>query len=301
VSVVLLRQVRLFRDAARAGNLARAAEAHLLAPSAVGEYVKRLESHVGLALLERTSRGVRLTHDGTQLLAEAERLLEASDDLGSVVRAVRAGDAGEVRVAFPDGCVALAVAAMLPHSGAVVSTPVPAGWDEDAGSLLPDRADLALAWHPGDGGLGSVPLGLHRRMAVLSVDDPAPGLGDVTADALSEHVFVTAGPSGPVDAWGPHPLAASERLPVHGLREAHFELRTAGRVALLPEPLAVQAPRRLVVRPFLDAAPARLYLLSHAETKNPAARQIVEQHRAVAERRGDRRSRAAAGPVRRDL
>jgi DNA-binding transcriptional LysR family regulator len=255
-----------------------------------------LESHVGLALLERTSRGVRLTSDGTQLLLDAEKLLEAADALGSCVRAVRSGEAGEVRVAFPDGCVALALEAVLPHCGAVMSTPVPAGWDEEASALLPDRADLALAWRPGGGEFASVPLGLYRRMAVLSTDDPASRLDDLTADALSAHVLVTAGPAGPCDAWGPHPLATSERLHVRGLREAQFALRTPGRVALLPEPLAVPAPVPLAVRPFLDAAPARLHLVSHGASRNPAARRISEQHERAAGLRDARRARAGAPP-----
>jgi len=285
---VLLRQVRLFRDAAVAGNLARVAEAHLLAPSAVGEYVKRLEEAVGLALLDRTSRGVRLTNDGTQLLSEAEKVLEAADELGVYVRAVRAGEAGEVRIAFTDGCVALALAAVIPHSDAVVTTPVPARWNEPTERLLPDRADLALAWSPGGPGLVSVGIAVHRRVAVLSADDPISHRRDLVTETLAGHMLVTGEAVGPEDQWGPHPLAASERLRVHGLREAQCALRTPGRVALLPEPLAVLTPAGLVVRPCLDAEPARLYLLLHAATKSPAARRILEQHRVTAE--GGRRS-----------
>ena len=280
---MLLRQVRLFRDAAVAGSLARAAEAHLLAPSAVGEYVKRLESETGLTLLERTSRGVRLTTDGTQLLPEAEKVLEASDELASYVRAVRAGEAGEVRITFPDGCVALALAAVLPHLNSVVSTPVPVHWGQSTGQLLPDRADLALAWSPGGPGTVSVLLGVHRRVAVLSAADRMSQRLDLSAEALVGHVLVTAGLAGPADMWGPHPLSASEPMLVQGLREAHAALRPPGRVALLPEPVAVPTPDGLVVRPCLDAEPARLFLVFHTATKNPAARRIVEQHGAVAD------------------
>lgn len=283
---MLLRQVRLFRDAAVAGNLARAAEAHLLAPSAVGEYVKRLESAVGFPLLERTSRGVRLTREGTQLLEEAEKVLDASDALDLCVRAVRSGEAGEVRVAFPDGCSGPALAAVTPHPRAVVSTPVPVGWTEHAARKLPDAADLALAWSPGGPSLVSVPVAVHRRVAVLSADDPLARLPDLTAEALAGHVFVTAGPAGPADAWGPHPLLASERLSVPGLREAQNALRRPGRVALLPEPLTLPTPAGLAVRPCLDAEPARLYLLSHAATRNPAARRIVHEHLAAGLVRG---------------
>lgn len=75
-----LRQVRYFVAVAESGSISRAARQLSVSQSAVTEAVKVLESDVGAALLERSGRGVSLTHRGQVFLRHASRILEAVAD-----------------------------------------------------------------------------------------------------------------------------------------------------------------------------------------------------------------------------
>ena len=75
-----LRQIRYFVAVAEASSISRAARQLSVSQSAVTEAVKDLESDLGAALLERTGRGVSLTHRGQMFLRHAGRILEAVAD-----------------------------------------------------------------------------------------------------------------------------------------------------------------------------------------------------------------------------
>jgi DNA-binding transcriptional LysR family regulator len=70
------RRLPTFREVARRGSFAAAADALWLTPSAVSQQMASLEREVGTRLFERTHRGARLTEAGSRLLAHADALLE---------------------------------------------------------------------------------------------------------------------------------------------------------------------------------------------------------------------------------
>jgi DNA-binding transcriptional LysR family regulator len=92
-------RLRVFASVARHGSVTRAAhELHYAQPS-VSHHLARLEEEVGLKLVERVGRGIRLTPDGVLLARRATEILarleSAEDELAS-----RAGlRTGRVRVA----------------------------------------------------------------------------------------------------------------------------------------------------------------------------------------------------------
>jgi DNA-binding transcriptional LysR family regulator len=61
----------VFAAVLEAGNFVRAGEALGLTQSAVSRSVQRLEERLGVRLLERTSKTIRLTEDGERFCAEA--------------------------------------------------------------------------------------------------------------------------------------------------------------------------------------------------------------------------------------
>ena len=71
-----VRRLPTFREVARRGSFAAAADALWLTPSAVSQQMAALEREVGAKLFERNNRGVRLTAAGTRLLAHADALLD---------------------------------------------------------------------------------------------------------------------------------------------------------------------------------------------------------------------------------
>jgi DNA-binding transcriptional LysR family regulator len=68
-------RLRILREIAARGTISAAAEALWLTPSAVSQQMSALEREVGVQLLERSPRSVRLTDAGTRLVAHAERIL----------------------------------------------------------------------------------------------------------------------------------------------------------------------------------------------------------------------------------
>src|ERR671917_1322113 len=70
------RRLPTFREVARRGSFAAAADVLWLTPSAVSQQMAALEREVGTKLFERTHRGVCLTEAGSRLLAHADALLE---------------------------------------------------------------------------------------------------------------------------------------------------------------------------------------------------------------------------------
>ncbi|MFP5361511.1 MAG: LysR family transcriptional regulator [Thermoleophilia bacterium] len=75
-----LRQLRYLVALADERHFTRAAAREHIAQPALSQQIRRLEAEVGLALVERTTRRVALTHAGELLVARARRVVAEVDD-----------------------------------------------------------------------------------------------------------------------------------------------------------------------------------------------------------------------------
>ncbi len=75
-----LYELEVFVAVATAGGFAKAGRHLRVSPPAVTRAVAALESRIGVQLLARTTRSLRLTEAGTRLLTRAQRLLAEFDD-----------------------------------------------------------------------------------------------------------------------------------------------------------------------------------------------------------------------------
>lgn len=80
-----MQALRAFDAAARLSSLSRAAESLHLTHGAISHQIKALEAELGVALVERAGRGIRLTEEGERFAA---RVREALDRLAEAVRDV---------------------------------------------------------------------------------------------------------------------------------------------------------------------------------------------------------------------
>lgn len=80
-------QLKTLVCVADCGSFTRAAERLFISPNAVMKQVNALEEHLGLVLLERSRRGVRLTAAGRSICEDAQRLFDFSRE--AVARARR--------------------------------------------------------------------------------------------------------------------------------------------------------------------------------------------------------------------
>ena len=93
--------MRIFTTVARQGSFAEAARQLRLSPSAVTRAVAQLEDHLGLTLLTRTTRSLRLTERGEIYLASCQRILAEIDGAERQVRGENAAPRGEMKIAAP--------------------------------------------------------------------------------------------------------------------------------------------------------------------------------------------------------
>src|SRR4051794_30070120 len=93
-----LRQLRTFVAVAEELSFTRAAQRLHLAQQAVSKSVAQLERELGVELLERTTREVRLTAAGAALLEAGRPALAAADAAFARAREVGGGLSGTVRV-----------------------------------------------------------------------------------------------------------------------------------------------------------------------------------------------------------
>jgi DNA-binding transcriptional LysR family regulator len=91
-------QLRTFVAVAREGSVTRASELLHLSQPAVSAHIKAIEESLGLALFERTPRGMSLTSDGERLLAKAEQTLAAHQELMEESKRIKGQLTGRLRL-----------------------------------------------------------------------------------------------------------------------------------------------------------------------------------------------------------
>ena len=95
-----LRHLRVFAAVAEQLSFTRAAELEHMTQQTVSRTVRELERELGVTLLERTTREVRLTAAGEALLADGREALRVADAAFARAREVGTGQLGRVRVGF---------------------------------------------------------------------------------------------------------------------------------------------------------------------------------------------------------
>jgi LysR family transcriptional regulator, benzoate and cis,cis-muconate-responsive activator of ben and cat genes len=111
MGAVELRHLRYFVAVAEMENVSRAAmqRLHVSQPS-LSRQIRDLEDEMGVQLLERTAKSVRLTEAGRAFLDEARAILKQTDDAVGKVRAI----AGKAETELHIGDWPLATGRLLP-------------------------------------------------------------------------------------------------------------------------------------------------------------------------------------------
>jgi DNA-binding transcriptional LysR family regulator len=169
--------LRSFVAVADCGGFQRAAAALHLTQGAVSQHVRKLESALGRALVERDGRGSRFTADGETLLARARRILAAHDE---TLAAFAVEDEPRLTIGSTEHAadhLLPALAAAFPEHR--VRFRIDRGAELRAG-LAEGRIDLALLIGPGEHTVGSLPLtwysasdlSISPRVDLVAFDPP---------------------------------------------------------------------------------------------------------------------------------
>lgn len=150
-----VQSLRIVRAIADGGSITAAAAALGLSQPAVSQHVRRLEGRLGVALVERVGRGVRLTEAGRVLARHATAVTLAFDAAVEELDQLRGLRSGVVRlVAFPSASPVLVprlIAALAASHPGLSLTYLEAEPPEAVEAIREDRADIALTFsYPGD-------------------------------------------------------------------------------------------------------------------------------------------------------
>ena len=95
------------------GSFTRAAERLAMSPQLVSKYVAQLEEHLGVRLLNRTTRRIHLTEAGERYVQQAQQILSDIDDMESQAGDLQAQARGLLRIAAPVSFASLHLAEPL--------------------------------------------------------------------------------------------------------------------------------------------------------------------------------------------
>src|SRR5882757_2799471 len=107
-----LRRLGVLRELDRRGSLAGAARALHLTPSAVSQQLASLSREVGVLLIERQGRGVRLTGQARVLLEHADLIAAQLEKARADLSAWEGGRRGAVTV----GAFSSAITGLMPSA-----------------------------------------------------------------------------------------------------------------------------------------------------------------------------------------
>jgi DNA-binding transcriptional LysR family regulator len=294
-----LRRLEVLRHVAEHGSFSAAAFALRYTPSAVSQQMALLEEEAGVPLLERHSRGVRLTPAGSALLRHAEaavRHMHAAREELDALAGLRRGRL--TMAAFGSAWTDLvprAVAAFQRAHGDVELVLSEADPREGVAAVRAGELDLALVFEPNgadpahrsalrvepvaeDPLVAVLPAG-HRlaRRGAIALPDLAGERWALATDACAAQV------TGACAAAGFTPEAAfasGDYAAVQGF------VATGEAVALVPELAAARGRADLVVRPLAPPGPVRVIAVVRPAggDRVPAAAAMVDALRAAAQR-----------------
>jgi LysR family transcriptional regulator for bpeEF and oprC len=80
----LLKSIEIFREVCKQMSFTQAAEQLNLVPSAVSRQINELEKHLGVRLLQRTTRSISLTDEGRRYLQKMDVISQSVHDLNNL-------------------------------------------------------------------------------------------------------------------------------------------------------------------------------------------------------------------------
>ncbi|ANZ40145.1 LysR family transcriptional regulator [Lentzea guizhouensis] len=194
-----LTSYELLLSVAELGSIGRAAKAHGMSQPSASERLRVLEARVGVALLERTSRGAQLTTAGQLVAGWAAPVLTKAADLDAGITSLRADRQSHLKVAasltvaeylLPAWLIALR--AVSPDTATVLTA---GNSVHVAEQVLADRADLGFIESTDlPAGLDSRVVGHDELVLVVAPGHPWSRRRKITAARLAATPLISREP-----------------------------------------------------------------------------------------------------------
>jgi DNA-binding transcriptional LysR family regulator len=314
-----LRHLLVFREVARLGSLSAAAESLAYTQPAVSQQMSALERRAGMPLLDRTTRGVRLTDAGEALLRHADAILAEQTLAERELEAIAGLRGGRVRMAsFPTAGAALvpaAVSAFIARYPDVELSVLEAEPEESVPMLRAGELEVAIVAttpnQPEEFGELYAGIDLHHlldepRCALLPADHRLARRRRLRVEDLAGEVWIELGRSatrhGRVFLA---PGAGSDAEPRVGFHSDDFNVvqgmvAAGAGVAVVPELALTNVRHDVTVRTLGRSAPTRTIAAATLAGvhRSPATAALLElltevsERRLARTRRGDEPARA---------
>jgi len=210
--------MRVFVRVAERGSFARAADELDISRAAASGHVAALEKHLGVRLLNRTTRRVSLTAEGADYLRRTQRILEEIEDAEETLRGARSRPQGRLRVDVPVAFGRYLLLPALPEfTRRYPEIELDVRLNDRVVDLVAERVDVALRV----GGLQQSGLVARRvaQMNIVTCASPAylAEHGEPrTPDDLRSHRLLGMTPaSGGTPEWSFPPPYTPRRLKLH--------------------------------------------------------------------------------------
>ncbi|MDR7189640.1 MULTISPECIES: LysR family transcriptional regulator [Microbacterium] len=202
------RELRVVKAIADEGSITGAALALGYSQPAVSQQLKRLEHRLGVAIVERVGRTVRLTDAGRILARHAPAVTTALDAAAGELAELRGLRAARVRlVGFPSASPTIVprlLADLAQRHPGISLTYVEAEPPEAVEAVREDRTDIALTFsYPGDRddphgssarGLAVQTVGADELLAVLPAEHPAATSEIIDVATLADDDWIAGCP-----------------------------------------------------------------------------------------------------------
>ncbi|MDW2077847.1 LysR family transcriptional regulator [Vibrio sp. 1863] len=94
----LANKLHLLLEVSKAGSFAKAADGMNIDRSVLSKHIKQLEEHLGVRLLNRTTRSLSLTQVGQQIVEKADQISQLLDDTQQIAENFQTEPSGKVRI-----------------------------------------------------------------------------------------------------------------------------------------------------------------------------------------------------------
>ncbi|HVV28686.1 MAG TPA: LysR substrate-binding domain-containing protein [Rhizomicrobium sp.] len=285
-----LHQIRCFVAAAEELHFGRAAARMNMTQPPLSRQIQLLEHVLGVKLLDRTSRAVKLTPAGRVFLLEARRILRLAESAALATRRIAAGEAGTIALGFTAASgysflprLLLLRASHAPNIDLALREMVSG---EQVESLLTGRIDVGLLRPPVDRTeFSTLRVAGERLVAALPYGDERLEQASLRLSDFDGRRLVMYAPEGAryfhdmlaglFEAEGVSPIAVQSLSQIHSMLAL---VRAGIGAALVPEAAQSLHFDDVHFRPVTTSpdAPVELFAAWRTDNDNPALASFLD-------------------------
>ncbi|MFZ4529691.1 MAG: LysR family transcriptional regulator, partial [Undibacterium curvum] len=197
------KQISTFAEVAARGSLSAAARAEGVAPAMISRRLDALEERLGVKLLQRTTRKIALTNEGSSFLEDCQRILSELEEAESSVAERNASASGVLTISAPAGFGRQHVAPLIPdflqqHQQLKLTLSL----NDRVVDLIGEGVDVAIRIAAlSDSSLIGVKLADNKRVVVAAPSYLQRHGAPKTLDELSNHNCLAFSADGSQRGW----------------------------------------------------------------------------------------------------